>query len=279
VNDSTPGLAPYATGTRLDPILVAVARRAAARRLAQPLAALERAIRPDEARRARFVGALRAAPLAIIAECKRRSPSVGELSAETDVTQRAEAYRRGGASALSILTEEDHFAGSLGDLIAVAPSGLPRLRKDFVLDEGMVLESAAFGADAVLLIAVCLPGPRLGALAALARDVGLATLVEVHDEAELERGLAARPDCLGVNARDLRTFQVDLGVVERLLALVPPDVVRIAESGVHGLAELRRVRDAGADAALIGEALMRAPDPAATLTAWRAALEDDRRSQ
>jgi indole-3-glycerol phosphate synthase len=115
----------------------------------------------------------------------------------------------------------------------------------------------------------------LGALRRLAADCGLATLVEVHDEEELERALAVEPDCLGVNARDLTTFAVDLSVIERLMPMVAGTAVRVAESGVRGLAELRRVRDAGADAALVGEALMRAPDPTATLREWRAALASD----
>jgi indole-3-glycerol phosphate synthase len=188
---------------------------------------------------------------------------------------RALSYAAGGAAALSVLTEEDHFGGAPADLGAVATAGLPRLRKDFVLDEGMVLESVLMGADAVLLLAVCLPGARLGALRRLAADCGLATLVEVHDEEELERALAVEPDCLGVNARDLTTFAVDLSVIERLMPMVAGNAVRVAESGVRGLAELRRVRDAGADAALVGEALMRAPDPTATLREWRAALASD----
>ncbi|MCP3919994.1 MAG: indole-3-glycerol-phosphate synthase [bacterium] len=267
---STPGR----TGTRLDPILESVAARAAQRLGARSAADLRRELEPDPARRARFVGALRTGGLAFIAECKRRSPSVGALSDEVDLLARAKAYARGGAAAMSVLTEQDHFAGSPADLAEVAPAGLPRLRKDFVLDERMVLESVAMGADAILLLAVCLPDPLLGELRALANEVGLAVLLEVHDERELERGLAARPDCLGVNARDLRTFEVDLATVERLLPLVPGDIVSVAESGVRGLDELARVRAAGADAALVGEALMRAESPERTLAQWREALAD-----
>lgn len=264
---------PAVTGTRLDPILASVHARAARRRREKSVADLRRELRTDDARRARFTGALSGAGLAIVAECKRRSPSAGALSGEADLAARAAAYAAGGAAALSVLTEEEHFSGAPEDLAAVAGAGLPRLRKDFLLDEGMVLESASMGADAVLLLAVCLPDPLLGELRACAREAGLAVLLEVHDERELERAAAVDPDCIGVNARDLRTFHVDLATVERLLPLVPPGVARVAESGIRGAAELARVRRAGADAALVGEALMRAPAPEATLRAWREALD------
>ncbi|RMH01636.1 MAG: indole-3-glycerol-phosphate synthase [Planctomycetota bacterium] len=260
---------------RLEPILEAVRARAAVRRRRTPAAALRADLSPDPERRRRFTTALaRAAggPVpALIAECKRRSPSAGSLG-HGPLAARARAYRDGGAAALSVLTEEDAFGGSLADLAAVAPAGLPRLRKDFLLDEGMVLESVAAGADAVLLLACCLPDPLLGELRACAAECGLAVLLEVHDEAELERAVAVEPDCLGVNARDLRSFAVDLGTVERLLPRIPAGPLKVAESGIHGPTELRRVRAAGADAALVGTALMRTVDPAAELRAWRAAL-------
>jgi len=257
------------TGTALDPILADVERRAAERRRARSAADLRAEALPDPARRARFVGALSGPGLALIAEHKRRSPSAGALASATDLGARLAAYARGGADALSILTEEDHFGGSLDDLRAAAACGLPRLRKDFVLDEGMVLESLAAGADAVLLIARCLPDPLLGELRALAGELGLAVLLEVHDERELERALAARPDCLGVNARDLATMQVRLETVERLLPLAAGAALRVAESGIRTAADAARVHAAGADAALVGEVLMRAGDPAALLTAWK----------
>jgi len=263
---------PALTGTRLDPILSSVAERAAARRVADPLAALRARVAPEPARRARFADALLGPGLSVIAECKRRSPSVGRLSEEVDLAARAAAYAAGGAAALSILTEQDHFAGAPADLAAVEGAGLPRLRKDFVLDEGMVLESVEMGADAILLLAVCLPDPLLGELRHCAAEAGLAVLLEVHDAAELERAAPLAPDAMGVNARDLRSFEVDLATVEALLPRVPAGVAKVAESGVHGLAELQRVRAAGADAALVGEALMRADDPARTLREWRASL-------
>lgn len=263
---------PALTGTRLDPILKSVAERATARRKEEPLSRLRAEVSSDPSRRARFRSALSGDGLAVIAECKRRSPSVGQLSEEVDLASRAAAYARGGAAALSVLTEGDHFSGSPLDLAAVAGCGLPRLRKDFILDEGMVLESVAMGADAILLLAVCLPDPLLGELRQCAAEAGLAVLLEVHDAAELERALPHTPDALGVNARDLKTFHVDLATVEALLPGVPPGIIRVAESGVDGLAALGRVQAAGADAALVGEALMRSADPAATLGEWREAL-------
>jgi len=258
--------------TRLEPILASVRERARERRRRRSAADLRAEATPDPTRRTRFLSALRTPGLAVIAECKRRSPSAGTLSPETDLAGRVHAYARGGAAALSVLTEEEHFHGSPADLERAAVAGLPRLRKDFLLDEGMVLESVPMGADAVLLLAVCLPGSLLGELRALAGELGLAVLLEVHDEAEFERALEVRPDCLGVNARNLTTFQVDLGTVETLLPRIESDCVRIAESGIRGAEELRRVRACGADAALVGEALMRSPDPEALLRTWTEAL-------
>ncbi len=263
---------------RLALIVEDVRHRAAARRRAQPLAALRAETRPDPARRARFVGALRGAPggFGLIAECKRRSPSAGILDAETPLAARVAAYARGGADALSVLTEQDHFDGAPADLAAVAEAGLPLLRKDFLLDEGMVLESVAFGADAVLLIAECLPGARLSELRECAHSVGLAVLIEAHDASQLERAIAAAPDCVGVNARDLRTFAVDLGRAEDLLRTIPARFVRVAESGIRTLGDLQRIRRADADAALVGEALMRTNRPDRLLRAWRTSLAPPR---
>lgn len=264
------------TGTRLDPILAAVRKRAAQRRELRSVADLRNLVRSDAARRKRFVEAFSGPQFGFIAECKRASPSVGALSGEVDLLARAKSYAVGGASAVSVLTEQDYFDGSADDLARVAPAGLPRLRKDFILDEGMVLESLPMGADAILLMAVCLPGKQLQELRGLAAELGLATLVEAHNEEELERSLAVEPDLIGINARDLTSFVVDVANIERLLPMVPVGgPIRVAESGVRGLQELRRVRAAGADAALVGETLMRAGDPAATLREWREALDAD----
>jgi len=269
------------TGTRLDTILASVAARATARRAIAPLAAVEaeaRALAAVEgtARRARFNAALRRPTLAVIAEAKRRSPSRGLLAEEPDLAARAHKYAAGGAAAMSVLTEQDHFHGRPEDLSVARACGLPLLRKDFILDEGMLLESVALGADAVLLIVLCHAPARLRELCALAHDVGLGVLVEAHDERELETALDCGADAVGVNARDLRTFHVDLAVVERLLPRVPAGVARVAESGIAGLVELLRIRDAGADAALVGEALMRSACPDEVLRGWSRALEDVR---
>ena len=262
--------------TRLDPIVADVRKRAAERRRVQPLERLRASVRPDESRRARIVSAFVKGDLGVIAEMKRRSPSAGTIGAAGPAyAALARAYREGGANAISVLTERDHFAGSLEDLAAVAFTKLPRLRKDFLVDEGMLLESAQHGADAVLLLAAILEPNVLRELRQRARDLGLAVLLEVHDERELDLALPLEPELLGVNARDLRTFEVDLGTVERLLPLVPSGTecpIRVAESGLRTLADVRRVRDAGADAVLVGEALVRDASPAATLRAWKDAF-------
>lgn len=257
------------TGTRLDPILASVQERAAARRSVRSVAELRAEVQPDPARRQRFVDALRMPGIQVIAECKRRSPAKGILRNEVDLSVRAQAYAEGGAAALSILTEEDHFKGSLAELQNVVESGLPRLRKDFVLDEGMVLESVEAGADAVLLLAVCLPDPLLGDLRALAAELGLAVLLEVHAPEELERAIAAEPDCLGVNARDLTTFEIDLAHIEEMMPAIPDRFVRVAESGIRDAVDVARVARVGADAVLVGETLMLADDPAATIRSFR----------
>jgi indole-3-glycerol phosphate synthase len=262
------------SATLLDPIVADVRRRAAERRVRLPLARLERQVAADAGRRARFVGALRRARFGFVAELKRRSPSAGQLldAHGTAFADLARAYRDGGADALSVLTEQDHFDGALADLERAASTGLPRLRKDFVIDRGMVLESALSGADAVLLIAAILDDGTLSELRSCAGDLGLAVLLEVHDEEELDRALPLAPDLIGVNARDLRTLAVDLATVERLLPRVPPGVLRVAESGIKTLADLQRVRAAGADCALVGETLVRAGDPAAVLRRWKEGL-------
>lgn len=255
--------APRNTGTRLDPILESVRARQAA------LGPFGGAVEPDPARVTRFTRALRGGGLSFIAECKRRSPSAGDFGATLTVPERAARYAEAGADALSILTEQDHFAGHPEDLAAAAGAGIPRLRKDFLLSVDMVMRSVAMGADAVLLLAVCLDDAELRDMRDAARDLGLAVLLEVHDADELERALRVEPDCVGVNARDLRTFEVDLAVPETLLPRIPAEFVRVAESGIRHAADAARMRAAGADAVLVGETLMRAADPGALLSAWR----------
>lgn len=261
------------TGTRLDPILASVVERAAARRQRKSIADLRAESVPDPNRRQRFVEALRAPGMSVIAECKRRSPAKGMLKNEADLSVRARAYAEGGAAALSILTEEDHFKGSLAELQNVAVAGLPRLRKDFILDEGMVLESLVAGADAILLLAVCLPDGQLGELRALAGELGLAVLLEVHAPSELEHALPVEPDCLGVNARDLTTFEIDLAHIEQMMPQIPDRFIRVAESGIRERADVQRVAAVGADAVLVGESLMLAADPAATIRSFRSVGE------
>jgi indole-3-glycerol phosphate synthase len=213
-----------------------------------------------------FAGALRREGLAVIAEMKQRTPSMGVLVEDYRPAHLAGVYSEGGAAALSVLTQGASFGGSLEDLDTVrAQTRLPLLRKDFITDPYQVLEARAFGADAVLLIAAALSEARLVELLAAAREQGLASLVEVHDEPEAELATSAGAEIVGVNHRDLRTFEVDLGLTERLRAHVPESVLLVAESGIHGAADARRMREAGADAVLVGELLMRSADPAATV--------------
>ena len=209
---------------------------------------------------------------AVIAELKKASPSRGALRADFDPAGLAAGFRRGGAAALSVLTDAKYFQGSGAVLeLARRGGGLPILRKDFILEPYQIHESRAMGAAAVLLIAAALPGGELAALHRLARDCGLDALVEVHDEDELARAAAAGAELIGVNNRDLQTFAVDLAVTERLAPLAPPGALLVAESGVRGAGDLARLRRCGVGAFLIGEALMRAADPGARLAELLAA--------
>ena len=206
--------------------------------------------------------------VAVIAEIKRRSPSAGRLAGASagDVAALARGLAEAGAAALSVLTEPGHFGGSLDDLARVSAAvRVPVLRKDFLLDPAQLYEARASGASAVLLIARVLGGARLGDLVRLAADLGMASLVEVHDEAELAPALAAHPAALGVNARDLDTLRVDAGVVERLLPAVPSGSVAVAESGLTRRGDVERVAGCGADAVLIGTAISGSADPPAAL--------------
>lgn len=209
-----------------------------------------------------LLGAFPRETVGVVAEVKRRSPSQGPIRADLDPVAHAGAYVRGGAVAVSVLTDEVHFGGSLDDLARVAAAvPVPVLRKDFILDELQLLEARAVGASAVLLIVRALAPGRLVALAAAARGLGLATLVEVHSEAELEAALAAQPTAVGVNARDLASFAVDLRAAERVVGRVPPGVPAVAESGVAGRADVERLAAAGADAVLVGASVARSSDP------------------
>ncbi len=204
--------------------------------------------------------------VAVIAEIKRRSPSKGELVPDLVAAPLAQAYERGGASCLSILTDGVHFGGSSVDLMeARAATALPVLRKDFTVWEGDVADARLMGADAVLLIVAALDQSQLVDLLALARELDLDGLVECHDEAEVERALDAGASMVGVNQRDLTTFEVDGERAERLAKVLPDGVVKVAESGIAGPAACRRLAAAGFSAVLVGEHLVRSSDPAAAL--------------
>ncbi|HWC72626.1 MAG TPA: indole-3-glycerol phosphate synthase TrpC [Gemmatimonadales bacterium] len=204
----------------------------------------------------------------LIAEVKRRSPSQGAIRADLDPVGHARAYVRGGALAVSVLTDEKHFGGTLEDLSRVAAAvSVPVLRKDFILDELQIMEARAAGASAVLLIARAVSPDQLHSLAAAARTWGLATLVEVHAEAELEAALATRPNVLGVNARDLSTFALDMRGAEQIVSRVPRGVTVVAESGVERRADVERLALAGADLVLVGTSVARSDDPEQTVRA------------
>jgi indole-3-glycerol phosphate synthase len=216
-----------------------------------------------------FAGALRGCrngSMALIAEVKKASPSAGVIRSPFDPVAIAREYEAAGASCLSVLTDEKFFQGSLEYLRAIRQAvGLPLLRKDFVIDERQVLEAAEWGADAMLLIVAILEDAALERLHALGRESGLAVLVEVHDEAELEQALGVGADLIGVNNRDLRTFQVDLGTTERLAARLPARFhdgggLLVAESGIRTRSDVERLARCGAGAILVGESLMREPD-------------------
>ena len=206
----------------------------------------------------------------VIAEVKRRSPSKGEIRPGLDPVACAKAYAEAGAAAISVLTDERFFGGHLDHLGAVrAAVDVPLLRKDFIIDAYQIDQARVAGADAVLLIAAALQAESLAMLLAHAQGLGLDVLMEVHDEAELELALAAGADLVGINNRDLRSFQVDLATSERLAARVPEAVMWVAESGIHSPADVERLRRVGAHAVLVGELLMRAPDVGAALRTLR----------
>ena len=206
--------------------------------------------------------------LAVIAEIKRRSPSKGALAEGLDPATLAAAYAQGGASCLSVLTDEEFFAGSVADLQAAREATvLPALRKDFTVDPRDVADARLMGADAVLLIAAVLDTFELIDFVELAADLHLDALVEVHDEPELEQALEAGATLIGVNQRDLYTFEVDHDRAERMAKAIPTGTVKVAESGVRDGGDARRLAAAGYDAILVGESLVTAPDPVAALAA------------
>jgi len=250
----------------LDVIVPDVRRRLAERQARTPLAELKTA--GERRERASFAGALRGPGLSVIAEVKRFSPSKGPIRPDLDAGALAAAYETGGAAAISVLTEGDHFRGSLDDLqTAAGCTTLPLLRKDFIVDPYQVYEAGAYGASAVLLIAALLDDRDLRDLAALARDLRLDVLLEVHDASEMARALFVEDAVIGINNRDLRTFEVSLQTSLKLAGLVPPGRLLVAESGIKDRADVEELASAGVDAVLVGESLLRQGEAAAALSA------------
>ncbi|HMD02917.1 MAG TPA: indole-3-glycerol phosphate synthase TrpC [Candidatus Baltobacteraceae bacterium] len=262
----------------LDRLYAAKAAALVAEEAREPLAqVVERGLRRRAERRP-FSAALRAARgPAIVAEIKRASPSVGLIARNFDAAVVASTYELAGADAISVLTEADHFLGELAYLdVARAHSTRPILRKDFLSTPYQIAQSAAYGADAVLLIVAGLDDATLAQLCAEAQRFDLETLVEVHDEEELQRALELDASAIGINNRDLRTFETDLGVSEHLLPSIPSGTLVISESGVHDASDIARLHARGARGFLIGEALMRADDPAGLVAELKGAVTSER---
>lgn len=208
--------------------------------------------------------------LGVIAEVKRRSPSKGDLNPDLDPAQVASSYREGGANCLSVLTDVEFFGGSVDDLQrARRAAGIPVLRKDFTVAPADVCDARIMGADAVLLIVAALDDTELADLHALSVELGMAVLVETHDEAEVERALEVGATLIGVNQRDLVTFEVDTDRAVRVGSVIPDTVVKVAESGIRSAPEARRLAEAGYDAVLVGESLVTSGDPTAAVAELR----------
>ncbi len=260
------------TGTILDRILARTLEDVALRKSRTPLSELAARADAQPAPLSLRDAITRSVP-AVIAEIKRGSPSKAVFPVDVDPPGMTRAYLEGGAAALSVLTDQPFFGGSLADLDAVTRVAhgctrpAPVLRKDFMLDSFQLLEARAHGADAVLLIVAALGDEALGALFTEATRLGMDVLVEVHDEAELEHALRAGATLIGVNNRDLKTFAVDLSVTERIAHIVPSQVVLVSESGISGRSDVERVHQAGAHAVLVGESLVLSEDRTAAVRA------------
>ena len=254
-------------GIRLDDLIDATRDRLGRAKRERPLAELEHAISERFSLEGRpFAEALSRPWTSVIAEHKRRSPSAGEIRAGADVTDIVRAYERGGAAALSILTEEHHFGGSLDDLrVAREATDLPILRKDFTIDPYQLYEAKAYGADAVLLVVGAMKQRDLATLHAIADELDLDALVEVHDEEELERALEIDCDVIGINNRNLEDFSVSLDTTFELLTDVPAGKTVVSESGIAVRSQIVELERVGVDAVLVGETVMRAPDPEAAV--------------
>jgi indole-3-glycerol phosphate synthase len=236
--------------------------------LVQRVGGIARAAEDSVAHRRDFWQALTSRQPAIIAEIKQASPSAGVLMEDFDPVSIAQAYQLGGAAALSVLTDEKHFKGSLADLASArAAVNLPVLRKDFTIDSYHVHQAAAHGADAVLLIAAILTEHQMREFRELAESYGMSALVEVHDEEELKPAIASGARIIGVNNRNLHTFKVDLAVSLGLADKIPAGLVKVTESGIRSTDDLQRLRTAGYQAFLVGEHLMKSGDPAQALRA------------
>jgi indole-3-glycerol phosphate synthase len=265
------------TGTVLDAILIRTAADLAHRKSTTAVADVEAAARFRRAPLS-MQAALGGPDMSVIAEIKRASPSRGTFPVNVEPATVARDYVSGGAAAISVLTDEPFFQGTLGDLEAAASAAhsgdrsVPVLRKDFVIDPYQIAEARAHGADAVLLIVAALEDSALAELLAAAADWRMDALVEVHDERELERAAAVGAKVVGINNRDLKSFAVDLSVTERLAPFAPDDAIIVAESGVFGASDVKRLHDAGVHAVLVGEGLITAPDRVAAvqvLFAWQ----------
>jgi indole-3-glycerol phosphate synthase len=260
------------TGTVLDRILARTAADVAVRKASVPFAVLEQRA-SNRAKPLSFRQAIDVPGTSVIAEFKRASPSRGRFPVEIEPTHVVSEYLDGGSAALSVLTDEPFFQGSMADLtvasIVAHERNAPVLRKDFILDEYQLIESLAIGADAVLLIVGALDDSSLKDLLAKARAYGLDALVEVHDEAEMQRAIEAGAEIIGVNNRDLRTFEVDLKTTERISSLLPYSAVLVGESGIFTREDVLRLEAAGVDAVLVGESLIVAPNRAEAIRQLR----------
>ncbi len=247
--------------TILDEILAHKACEVAERARARPVATMRSAAEAAPPPRG-FAAALRERRPGVIAEIKKASPSKGVIRPDFEPAGIARAYEGAGAACLSVLTDERYFQGHHTYLTAARDAtALPALRKDFVVDAWQVFESRALGADCILLIVAALDPDRLAEFDALARDLGMDALIEVHDAAEVETALALGPTLIGINNRDLRTFETSLDTTLALLPAIPPEVTVVTESGIHTAGDVRRMRDSGVEAFLVGEAFMREEDP------------------
>ena len=258
--------------TKLAEIVAATRRRVAASRRTADLRELERLAQDRTPRGFRqTLEAKGRNGIGVIAELKKASPSRGLIRANFDVSSLATELEAGGATALSVLTDEEFFQGSLDNLrIASDKTKIPCLRKDFMVDEFQLLEACAYHADAILLIVAALTQAELVGLAIQAREYGLDVLCEVHDEEELDRAINAGCNLIGVNSRDLKTFHVDLNTAQRLAERMPKNIVSVAESGIHSGSDIAKLKAAGYQAFLIGESLMKAESPGNALRALMA---------